>query len=63
VKCPTLVLRGERSPALPQRIAEQMIRENKNASLVIVPNAGHFIPIERPAAFEAAIRAWLGVSG
>ena len=59
VKCPTLVLRGERSPALPQRIAEQMISENKNASLVIVPNAGHFIPIEQPAAFEAAIRRWL----
>ncbi len=63
VKCPTLVLRGERSPALPQRIAEQMISENKNASLVIVPNAGHFIPIEQPASFEAAIRTWLGVQG
>jgi esterase len=61
VKCLTLVLRGERSPALPQRIAEQMISENKNASLVIVPNAGHFIPIEQPAAFEAAIRGWLGL--
>jgi pimeloyl-ACP methyl ester carboxylesterase len=63
VRCPTLVLRGERSPALPQRIAEQMISENKNASLVVVPNAGHFIPIEQPAAFEAAIRTWLGVPG
>ncbi len=61
VKCPTLVLRGERSPALPQRIAEQMIIENKNASLVIVPNAAHFIPIEQPAAFEAAVRKWLGL--
>jgi pimeloyl-ACP methyl ester carboxylesterase len=40
-----------------------MISENKNASLVVVPNAGHFIPIEQPAAFEAAIRTWLGVPG
>jgi pimeloyl-ACP methyl ester carboxylesterase len=63
VKCPTLVLRGERSPALPQRIAEQMVAENKNASLVVVPNAGHFIPIEQPAAFETAIRTWLRLQG
>jgi esterase len=61
VRCPTLVLRGERSPALPQRIAEQMIGENKNASLVIVPDAGHFIPLEQPAAFETACRRWLGL--
>jgi pimeloyl-ACP methyl ester carboxylesterase len=61
VKCPALILRGERSPALPQRIAELMVTENKNASLVVVPNAGHFIPIEQPAAFEAAVREWLGI--
>jgi pimeloyl-ACP methyl ester carboxylesterase len=63
VKCPTLVLRGERSPALPERIAQQMVSENKNGTLVIVPNAGHFIPIEQPAAFEAAVRNWLGLPG
>lgn len=63
VKCPTLILRGERSPVLSQRIADQMIAENKNASLVVVPNAGHFIPIEQPAAFEAAVRTWLNLPG
>ena len=61
VRCPTLILRGERSPALSQRIAEQMVSENKNASLVVVSDAGHFIPIEQPVAFEAAIRKWLGM--
>lgn len=61
VKCPTLILKGERSPALTQRVADQMISENTNASLVILPNAGHFIPLEQPAAFEAAIRKWLGL--
>ena len=61
VRCPTLILRGERSPALPQRVAEQMVSENKNASLVVVPNAGHFISLEEPAAFEAAVRRWLGL--
>jgi len=62
VKCPTLVLRGERSPVLTQRNAEQMVSENKNATLVVVPNAGHFIPIEQPAAFEAVVRKWLGLT-
>lgn len=61
VRCPSLVLRGERSPALPQRIAEQMVSENSHASLVVVPNAAHFIPLEQPAAFETAIRTWLGL--
>ena len=61
VKCPTLVLRGEKSPAMSQDLAEQMIAENKHATLVVIPDAGHFIPIDAPAAFEAAVRKWLGI--
>jgi pimeloyl-ACP methyl ester carboxylesterase len=61
VKCPTLVLRGERSPALSTQTAEQMIAENKHASLVVIPNAGHFIPLEAPVQFEAEVRKWLGL--
>jgi pimeloyl-ACP methyl ester carboxylesterase len=38
-----------------------MITENENASLVVVRNAGHFIPMEQPAAFEAAVRRWLAL--
>jgi pimeloyl-ACP methyl ester carboxylesterase len=61
VKCPTLVLRGARSPAFSQRAAEQMVSENANASLVVIPECGHFIALEQPAAFEKAVRNWLGV--
>ena len=61
VEAPTLVLRGERSPAMSQRTAEQMVSENQNATLIVIQNAGHFVPIEQPAAFEAAVRKWLGV--
>jgi pimeloyl-ACP methyl ester carboxylesterase len=61
VKCPTLVLRGERSPAMSQQSAEQMVAENERATLVVIPNAGHFIPLEAPSALEAAVRKWLAL--
>jgi pimeloyl-ACP methyl ester carboxylesterase len=61
VKCPTLVLRGEKSPAMSQQAAEEMIAENKQATLVVIPGAGHFIPLEAPLAFEAAVRKWLSI--
>jgi pimeloyl-ACP methyl ester carboxylesterase len=61
VRCPTLVLRGERSPALSQQAAERMVAGKENAVLEVIPGAGHFIPIEAPALFEAAVRRWLGV--
>jgi esterase len=61
IKCPTLVLRGAQSPALSQVVAEQMVRENPNARLVVIPEAGHFIELEQPAAFERVVREWLRV--
>jgi pimeloyl-ACP methyl ester carboxylesterase len=42
-----------------QELADQMIAENQHATLVVIPDAGHFIPIDAPAAFEAAVRKWL----
>ena len=59
VRCPTLVLRGERSPALSQQVAERMVAGKENAVLEVIPGASHFIPIEAPALFEAAVRRWL----
>ncbi len=61
INVPTLVLRGERSPALSQAAAEEMIRERPNATLIVIPDAGHFIAVEQPDAFEKAVRAWLRV--
>lgn len=61
VRCPTLVLRGERSPALTQQTAERMVAGKDNAMLEVIAGASHFIPLEAPAQFEAAVRRWLGV--
>jgi esterase len=61
VRCPTLVLRGERSPAISQQAAERMVAGKENAVLKVIPGASHFIPIEAPTLFERAVRQWLGV--
>ena len=61
VRCPTLVLRGERSPALSQQAAERMVAGKANAVLEVVPGASHFIPIEAPVMFESAVRRWLNL--
>jgi pimeloyl-ACP methyl ester carboxylesterase len=61
VRCPTLILRGERSPALSQQAAERMVAGKQNAVLEVIPGAGHFIPLEAPALFESAVRRWLSV--
>jgi pimeloyl-ACP methyl ester carboxylesterase len=45
-----------------QRAAQQMVSENVNATLVVIPDAGHFIAQEQPAAFDKAVRSWLDIS-
>jgi esterase len=59
VVCPTLILRGERSPACPIEVAERAAKAHQNAALVTVPDAGHFIAIEQPSSFVAEVTKWL----
>ena len=39
--------------------AEAMLRELPNAQLVTIPESGHFVYIEQPAAFRAALTEFL----
>ena len=59
IRCPTLIVRGADSPVLQQEIAERMLQEIMDCRLVVVPNAGHSIGADNPAADEAAIRDFL----
>lgn len=59
VQCPTLLLRGERSPALSAQAAKQAAAANQHITLEVVPGAGHFVPIDAPDALESVIRRWL----
>ncbi len=48
IEMPTLVIWGEKDPALPLSLAHGIVRDIPQAKVVTIPNAGHFVPEERP---------------
>ena len=48
IDMPTLVIWGEKDPALPLWLADAILEDIPQAKLVTVPDAGHFVPEERP---------------
>jgi 3-oxoadipate enol-lactonase len=59
IHSPTLVMVGEEDVLTPPWHAREIARAIPNAHLVIVPGAGHALPIERPMVFNALVRAFL----
>jgi len=59
IRCPTLVLVGDSDALTPPALAEEMASGIAGARLVIVPECGHLSTLERPAAVNAALKAWL----
>ena len=59
LRCPTLVLTGREDEWSPPAQHAAMAAEIPGATLVVVPEAGHFAPLEQPAAVTAAMRDWL----
>jgi 2-succinyl-6-hydroxy-2,4-cyclohexadiene-1-carboxylate synthase len=60
---PVLVLAGEQDDkfaALAQRMADEI---GTNATLALIPNAGHAAHLEQPDAFRAILRPWLANYG
>ena len=57
---PTLVIWGEKDPALPLTLAEGIVRDIPQAKLVTIPDAGHFVPEERPERVAALLKEFLG---
>lgn len=62
IRCPTLVLRGAGSLALPAEEAERMRRVLAHAELALVEGAGHDLAVQRPREVAASIEAFLGRS-
>jgi pimeloyl-ACP methyl ester carboxylesterase len=54
LKIPTLILFGEHDKVVPPANAELLAKQIAQSQIVILPDAGHFFPIEIP---EAASRA------
>lgn len=59
IACPALGLVGEQDMQTPPEIAEEIAGGIGGARLVVVPDCGHLSTLERPAAVNAALAAWL----
>lgn len=58
IAVPTLLIWGESDARSPLSVAGQFERAIPNAELVVVPGAGHVSHLERPEAFNDAVRAF-----
>ncbi|MBI2165872.1 MAG: alpha/beta hydrolase [Chloroflexi bacterium] len=61
IKCPTLILFGERDTALRQK-EQEMLRLIKGSKLVVMPNAGHLPQIDDPPAFVKAVEGFVAAA-
>ncbi len=59
IKAPTLVLVGDHDLVAGPVSAETMVRELQDVQLVTIPESGHFLYIEQPEAFRAALTDFL----
>jgi pimeloyl-ACP methyl ester carboxylesterase len=60
VTVPTLVLVGEDDVLTPPALSKEMAARLACSTLVVVENAGHLTNLEQPAAFNAAVKTFLG---
>jgi pimeloyl-ACP methyl ester carboxylesterase len=60
LRVPTLVVRGARSPGLGVAETAEVLRRLPAGSLVTIPDAGHFVPMERSRAVGDALAGFLG---
>lgn len=58
ITCPTLLLVGRQDAWSPVAQHEEMATLLPNAQLVVIEDAGHFAPIERPTEVVDALRGW-----
>ena len=59
IKCPTLVLTGDRDMLIPNTLSKEMADGIVAAKLVIIPDCGHCPQPERPEATADALVEWL----
>lgn len=60
IAAPTLVIVGENDNGTPPILAEEMQALIPNAQLLVIPNSGHHLPIERPQCLTDAMQAFIG---
>lgn len=60
IQVPTLSIVGARDEMTPPEHSERMAARIPGARLVIVEGAGHMLPLEQPAAYNAALAEFVG---
>ncbi|MHA2009227.1 MAG: alpha/beta fold hydrolase [Promethearchaeota archaeon] len=58
IKCPTLVLASDQDYT-PVSVKKELIKQIQNSHLVIIDDARHVLPLERPKEFNAAVMDFL----
>lgn len=59
ISVPTLIVHGADDTAVPLRYAQEAAARIPHSRLVVIPDAGHWPPRERPEAFNDALLAFL----
>jgi 3-oxoadipate enol-lactonase len=59
IRCPTLVVAGERDTTIPLSAKHALVRGIPRARLVVVPDSGHVTNLDQPAAFNRIVEAFL----
>jgi pimeloyl-ACP methyl ester carboxylesterase len=59
IAAPTLVVRGDKDPLVPQEWAEEVIRRLPRGELRVLPGLGHTINYTAPKEFVSALRPFL----
>jgi 3-oxoadipate enol-lactonase len=59
IECPTLILVGEHDPSTPPSAAAFMAERIRGSRMVIIPDASHMIPVEKPDAVSLELDRFL----
>ena len=59
ITAPTLVVRGDKDPLVPQEWAEEVVRRLPKGELKVLPGLGHTINYTAPKEFVTALRPFL----
>jgi pimeloyl-ACP methyl ester carboxylesterase len=59
INVPTLVVTGADDVVIPPAESDKLVGGIPGAMLKVIPGAGHLVAFEKPAEFNAALKAWL----
>jgi 3-oxoadipate enol-lactonase len=59
IKCPVLVLCGDKDPGTPPAMAREIHEHAPGSKLIMIPDAAHLSNLEQPAAFNQALQDFL----